>query len=102
MKAQTFKTSIEGYDKVLSSNCWYKGDGLSDDVKIGTIMLIVVRPPRHTIKPEDYTTRPPILRKVVSITPILDKDVPEYLKSYFKEKEKTIKLNLVTIKYSRK
>lgn len=97
MKAQLFLTSVQGYDKALNENCWYKGDGPADDIKIGTIMLIAVCPPRATTKPQDYITRPPFLRKVVCITLIHYKDVPEYLKSYFKEKGKTIRLIL---KYS--
>ena len=99
MKAQTFLTSVQGYDEALTSNCWYKGDGPADDIKIGMIMMIVVRPPRTTKKPQDYTTRPPILRKVINITPVSDKDVPEYLKSYFKQKGKVIRLDLEPANY---
>ena len=97
MKAQTFKTSVEGYDNAIKDNCWYKGDGPADDIKVGTIMLIVVSPPKSTTKPQDFITRPPILRKIVSISQCPDSKVTNYLKSYFKEKGKTIKLELESV-----
>jgi len=98
MKAQLFyTTSVQGYDRAISEKCWYKLDGIADDIKIGIIMLIVLRPPRITNNPEDYLSRPPILRKVISIIPVKDKDIPEYLKKFSKNKGKAVRLGLDSV-----
>jgi len=69
-----------------------------DDVKAGTVMMIVVRPPKHTIHSEEYIKRPPILRKIISLSKVQDEEVPAYLrKKYFKKTGQTIKLILEPI-----